>query len=92
MERVEQTGVGEASSENVDAEEHLRERLFTGLRLAEGIDLGALERDLDLPVRAQFARQIESIVRDGLGAFDGAVLKLNERGFDLHSEASLRFF
>src|SRR5438477_1877771 len=30
MERVEQIGTGEASSERVDAEEHLRERLFTG--------------------------------------------------------------
>jgi putative oxygen-independent coproporphyrinogen III oxidase len=92
MERVEETGTGEASFENVGAEEHLRERLFTGLRLAEGIDLDALSRDLDIPVRQRFAKQIESIQRDGLGALDGAVLRLNQRGFDLHSEASLRFF
>ena len=92
MERVEQTGTGEASFETVAAEEHLRERLFTGLRLAEGIDLGALERDLDLPVRARFAQQIESLQRDGIAELQGGVLRLNERGFDLHSEASLRFF
>ncbi|HYY53144.1 MAG TPA: radical SAM family heme chaperone HemW, partial [Myxococcales bacterium] len=36
MERVERTGTGEASSERVSPEEHLRERIFTGLRLAEG--------------------------------------------------------
>ena len=92
MERVEQTGTGEASAENVDAEEHLRERLFTGLRLAEGIDLAALERDLDLPVRERYAKEIESILGDGLGELRGATLRLNQRGFDLHTEVSLRFF
>ena len=92
LERVEQTGTGEASFEEVSAEEHLRERLFTGLRLAEGVDLDALSRDLDLPVRDRFAGPIASLQRDGLGELHGSVLRLNERGFDLHSEASLRFF
>ena len=92
MERVEETGVGDASSEQVTPEEHLRERLFTGLRLAEGIDLEALERDLRLPVRERFGQQIERILREGLGSLEGAVLRLNERGLDLHSEVSLRFF
>jgi oxygen-independent coproporphyrinogen-3 oxidase len=92
MERVEETGSGEASFEDVGVEEHLRERLFTGLRLAEGIDLDALSRDLDVPVRQRFAKQIESLQRDGLASLDGPTLRLNERGMDLHSEASLRFF
>jgi oxygen-independent coproporphyrinogen-3 oxidase len=92
MERVEQTGTGEASFEEVDAEEHLRERIFTGLRLREGIDLDALSRDLEIPVRERFAREIERIGREGLGEIDGAVLRLNDRGLDLHSEVSLRFF
>ncbi|MGE5047792.1 MAG: radical SAM family heme chaperone HemW [Deltaproteobacteria bacterium] len=92
MERVEETGVGDASSEQVTPEEHLRERLFTGLRLAEGIDLAALERDLGLPVRETFRQEIERIVREGLGSLEGAVLRLNQRGLDLHSEVSLRFF
>ncbi|HET9753643.1 MAG TPA: radical SAM family heme chaperone HemW [Myxococcales bacterium] len=92
MERVEETGVGDASSERVTPDEHLRERLFTGLRLAEGVDLAALERDLLLPVRERFAEQIGRILREGLGSLEGAVLRLNERGLDLHSEVSLRFF
>ena len=92
MERVEETGTGEASFENVNVEEHLRERLFTGLRLAEGIDLDSLSRDLDVPVRQRFAKQIESLQRDGLASLEGPTLRLNERGMDLHSEASLRFF
>jgi oxygen-independent coproporphyrinogen-3 oxidase len=92
MERVERTGTGDASSERIAPDEHLRERLFTGLRLAEGIDLAHLERDLDLPVRDRYAAQIRRIVEDGIGSFDGTVLRLNDRGLDLHSEVSLRFF
>jgi putative oxygen-independent coproporphyrinogen III oxidase len=92
MERVERSGTGESSSESVSPEEHLRERMFTGLRLAEGIDLAALERDLDLPVRDRYLSRIQRIVSEGLGSFDGAVLRLNDRGLDLHSEVSLRFF
>lgn len=92
MERVAQAGTGEASSEEVTPEEHLRERLFTGLRLSQGLDLAGLERDLDLPVRARFGPQIDRIVREGLGTLHGGVLALGERGLDLHTEVSLRFF
>jgi oxygen-independent coproporphyrinogen-3 oxidase len=92
MERVEQTGTGEASFEEIGAEEHLRERLFTGLRLAEGMDLSALEQDLRLPVRERFAPQIDRLLREELATLEGPVLRLNQRGLDLHSEVSLRFF
>ena len=92
MERVFSSGTGEASHEDVTPEQHLRERLFTGLRLAEGIDLDRLSRELDIPVRQRFAKEIERISRDGLGSIEGGVLKLNDRGMDLHSEVSLRFF
>ena len=92
MERVEQTGLGESSGETLTAEEHLRERLFTGLRLAEGLDLVSLERDLGLPVRETFRAQIDRLVAEGLAESRGDVLALTARGLDLHSEAALRFF
>jgi putative oxygen-independent coproporphyrinogen III oxidase len=92
MSRVFETGVGEASREKVTRDEHLRERIFTGLRLAEGLDLERLELDLDTEVRRRFGSSIESIPRQRLGTYDGRVLKLNDRGLDLHSEISLRFF
>ncbi len=92
MERVEQTGLGEASGETLTAEEHLRERLFTGLRLAEGLDLAALERELGLPVRETFHAQIGRLVSEGLAESRGSQLALTARGLDLHSEAALRFF
>ena len=67
-------------------------RLFTGLRLSEGIDLAALEADLQLPVRERYAAEIDRILREDLGSLQGSVLRLNERGLDLHTEVSLRFF
>ena len=92
MERVEQTGRGRASGELVAPEEHLRERIFTGLRLAEGLDLPALEADLGLPVRERFAGELDRLEREGLAQLRDGVLRLSERGLDLHSEVSLRFF
>jgi putative oxygen-independent coproporphyrinogen III oxidase len=90
--RVEETGVGESSRERVTRDEHLRERLFTGLRLAEGLNLAALESDLDCDVRGRFAEQLHRIASDQLGTYDGITLRLNDRGLDLHTEVSLRFF
>jgi oxygen-independent coproporphyrinogen-3 oxidase len=92
LERVEKTGLGEASGELLAAEEHLRERLFTGLRLAEGLDLAALEQDLGLPVRTTFASELARLVREGLALQDGGWLRLTDRGLDLHSEVAIRFF
>ena len=92
LERVETTGLGEAQREDVSADEHLRERLFTGLRLAEGLDLEALEEDLQVPVRTRYARQIDRLRTEGLADLQGATLRLTEAGLDLHSEVVLRFF
>jgi putative oxygen-independent coproporphyrinogen III oxidase len=92
LERVEQSGAGEAHSEDLDADAHLRERLFTGLRLARGLDLDALEADLGIPVRFRFASQIDRLRRQGLAELDGSTLRLTDAGLDLHSEVALRFF
>ena len=92
LEKVEASGVGEQSGEDVAADEHLRERLFTGLRLAEGIDLAALESDLGVPVRERHGGAIDRLIREELATIDGPRLRLTDRGFDLHTEVSLRFF
>jgi len=92
LERVEETGLGEAQAEELSAEDHLRERLFTGLRLAAGLDLAALEDDLGLRVRSRFAPQIDRLRRERLAELEGSTLRLTEAGLDLHSEVALRFF
>src|SRR2546430_16579897 len=78
LERVEETGLGQAQSEDLGAEEHLRERLFTGLRHAAGLDLPALEADLHLPVRSRFPSQIDRLRRAGLAELDGPTLRSTE--------------
>jgi oxygen-independent coproporphyrinogen-3 oxidase len=92
MERVEQSGLGEAQSEELGAEDHLRERIFTGLRLSSGIDLAALEDDLRIPVRSRYAAELRGLCGEGLAELDGTTLRLTEAGLDLHSEVALRFF
>jgi oxygen-independent coproporphyrinogen-3 oxidase len=92
LSRVEETGLGEASFEEVDREQHLRERIFTGLRLSEGIDLRLLEEDLGAPIRSRFARVINRLVREELAVLEETRLRLTDRGLDLHSEVAVRFF
>src|SRR3954469_13003707 len=92
LERVEETGLGEASFEEVDREQHLRERIFTGLRLSEGIDLRVLEEDLGSAILSRFARVIDRLVREELVVLQGTHLRLTDRGLDLHSEVAVRFF
>ncbi|HWE23733.1 MAG TPA: radical SAM family heme chaperone HemW [Myxococcales bacterium] len=92
LERVEQCGLGEAQSEELDREEHLRERIFTGLRLASGVDLAALEDDLQIPVRKRYSAEIDRLRREGLAELADTTLRLTDAGLDLHSEVALRFF
>jgi putative oxygen-independent coproporphyrinogen III oxidase len=92
LDRVEETGLGEASFEDVDREQHLRERIFTGLRLSEGIDLRLLEEDLGSAIRSRFSPVIERLVREELAVLEGTRLRLTDRGLDLHSEVAVRFF
>jgi oxygen-independent coproporphyrinogen-3 oxidase len=82
----------EAQREELGAQDLLRERLFTGLRLVRGVDLDELSLWSGLPVRERYQPVLERLQRDGLAALDGAQLRLTERGLDLHSEAALRFF
>jgi hypothetical protein len=56
------------------------------------LDLEKLEQELDTDVRQKFAKSISTIPEQQLGSYDGRTLRLNDRGLDLHSEVSLRFF
>jgi oxygen-independent coproporphyrinogen-3 oxidase len=90
--RVERLGHGEQGSEQLTGEEHLRERLFTGLRLVRGLDLAELEAQLGLPVRDRFSAALDALAAEGLALREGSRLRLTERGLDLHSEVAVRFF
>src|SRR5256885_2101970 len=90
--RVEETGTGEATSEEVDREQHLRERLFTGLRLAEGLDLAALEQDLGVEIRSRFGKVIDRLRRREVARLDRAPPSLSRRGVDPDRQGAVRLF
>lgn len=64
--------------EPLDPETLLRERIMLGLRLSEGLDLGAAAREVGLDGKAvdERARAIDRLVREGGLAAEGARLRI----------------
>jgi oxygen-independent coproporphyrinogen III oxidase len=72
-------------------EEQLEEALFTGLRLAEGIDLATIRRRYGVDVWSRFGRDLQPFSDEGLLVYDGASLKLTRRGMLLAHEVMTVF-
>ena len=66
--------------------ERLEEALFTGLRLADGVDLRELEDRYGVQVWARFGRDLQPFADEGLLVYDGGSLKLTRRGMLLAHE------
>ncbi len=66
------------------------ERLFLGLRLADGLDLDDAVRDTVGTLPASTARAIDRLVGEDLLVREGARLRCTERGLDFHTEVSVR--
>ncbi len=66
--------------EPLDAETLLRERIMLGLRLADGLDLGAQARELGLAredvFTAERTREVEKLVREGTLEREGDVVRI----------------
>ncbi len=62
------------------------EALFTGLRLAGGLDLARVRERYGIDVWAQFGRALESFVETGLLIYDADRLVLTRRGMLLSNE------
>jgi oxygen-independent coproporphyrinogen III oxidase len=67
-------------------EERLEEALFTGLRLAEGIDLQAMQKRYGVDVRARYGKDLEPFADEGLLVYDHGFLRLTRRGMLLAHE------
>jgi oxygen-independent coproporphyrinogen-3 oxidase len=67
-------------------EEQLEEALFTGLRLAEGIDLANIRNRYGVDVWDRFGSDLQPFADEGLLVYDGALLKLTRRGMLLAHE------
>jgi oxygen-independent coproporphyrinogen-3 oxidase len=75
----------------LSAEERLGDALFTGLRLAEGIDLGALNARYGVDVWERYGAELERFVEAGCLRRDGARLSLSRQGMLLAHEVMTVF-
>jgi oxygen-independent coproporphyrinogen-3 oxidase len=67
-------------------EERLEEALFTGLRLADGVNLFTIRERYGVDVWAKYGRDLRSFAHEGLLVYDGATIRLTRRGMLLAHE------
>lgn len=77
--------VGEKEREAVGPGDVFLERLFTGLRLVEGLDLAALDELCGTDAAVKHKALLERYARDGFASWDGRRLCLADRGLELHT-------
>jgi oxygen-independent coproporphyrinogen-3 oxidase len=75
----------------LDEAARLGEALFTGLRLARGVDLVQVSAQFGRDVWALFGRDLEPALQAGLLIRDGASLRLTRRGMLLANEVMAVF-
>ena len=73
------------------AEQRLEETLFTGLRLARGVDLSLISARFGVDVWARHGRELGPFIEDGLLIYDGAVIRLSRAGMLLANEVMAVF-
>jgi oxygen-independent coproporphyrinogen-3 oxidase len=70
----------------LSAAEHLEEALITGLRLAEGVPLPALEERFGVDVWARHGAELAPFVNAGLLIYDDGLIRLSRAGMLLANE------
>ncbi len=75
----------------LSAAERLGDALFTGLRLAKGIDLAALARPYGVDVWQRYGQELAPFVEEGLLQHRGTRLSLTRRGMLLAHEVMAVF-
>lgn len=75
----------------LSGEERLEEALFTGLRLARGVDLRAVEERYGVDVRVRYGSALQPFADEGLLVYDGDLLRLTRRGMLLAHEVMTVF-
>ena len=84
------TSPGEGSShENLSGETHLRERLFLGLRTADGVDVVALQAQLGVALPEDVRAGLDDAVERGLLTRAGDWLRPSAKGLALADDLAL---
>lgn len=77
-----------ATAETLRPRQRAAEALWLGIRRSDGVDVAAIERRLELPVRELFGGVIAAQVERGLAEFDGTTLRLTDAGLLLGDRVS----
>jgi len=72
--------------QRLSKEERLEEALFMGLRLVDGVDLGAIGRDFGVDVWSQYGIDLQPFVDQDLLVYDSPHLRLTRAGMLLANE------
>jgi oxygen-independent coproporphyrinogen III oxidase len=72
-------------------EERWQEAVITGLRLAEGIDLGALSRKYGIDIEAKYEDHLRPYLEAGLVVLEAGRLRLSRRGMLVANDVLLVF-
>jgi oxygen-independent coproporphyrinogen-3 oxidase len=75
----------EKEREEVGMRDIFLERLFTGLRLVEGLDLAALDALCGTNASTRHAARLTRLSADGFLRWDGRRVALTDRGLDMHT-------
>ena len=75
----------------LSAREALEEALFTGLRLARGIDVNTIKARYGVDVWDIYRRQLEQFREAGVLIYDGRLLRLSRAGMLLANEIMAKF-
>ena len=75
----------------LSGEERLEEVLFTGLRLADGLDLSIIAAEYGVDVWARHGEALESFVEGGFLVYDAPILRLTRAGMLLAHEVMTVF-
>lgn len=82
---IEEGRVSEKDRESVDSEGIFLERLFTGLRLVEGLDLVALDELCGTNAAQNHSSLLQRYANDGFLTWDGRRVALTTRGLEMHT-------
>jgi oxygen-independent coproporphyrinogen-3 oxidase len=75
----------------LSSRERLEEALFTGLRLADGVDMGAAGDRYGFDARARFGTALDPFVERGIVVRDGSRIRLTREGMLLANEVMAVF-
>ncbi len=89
--RVSADGSLAAEERKLSSLERLEEALFTGLRLANGVDIGAAGERYGFDAGARFGTALEPFVERGLVVRDGSRIRLTREGMLLANEVMAVF-